>query len=257
MRTMNCRKVRREVEEAAPGQFLSSLASEHLSNCPECVTFKDQQTKLQEIMSGLGTVEAPDDFDFRLRARLAGERPGGVSRFPLTDLSFGFRSAAFATLLLVFGATLLFVSMRSSRDNSPLATVQTPVKVNAPLTETTSPGDQTSVAEVSTVSRVSPAADSNVRRPTVRSSALASARNSGRMKTRDLSSAPAPVLNSEDLNARASDFQIQGSRQPLKMSLDNGRGSSRTISLPTVSFGSQRVLSQNSYPLIASARGSW
>lgn len=257
MRTMNCRKVRREVEEAAPGEFLSSLAAEHLSNCPECVTFRDEQTKLQEIMSGLGTIEAPDDFDFRLRARLAGERPGGMSRFPLIGLSFGFRSAALATMLLMFGATLLFVSMRSTRDKSPSASLQTPANVTAPLTETASQGNQTSVAKVSTDSQVSPAADSNVRRPAVRSSALASARNAGRMKTRDLSSARAPVLNSDDLNARASDFQIQGSRQPLKMSVDNGRGSSRTISLPTVSFGSQRVLSQNSSPLIASARGSW
>ncbi len=258
MRTMNCANVRREVEEAPPGGFLSSPAAEHLSNCSECVTFRDEQTKLREIMSSLGTVKAPDDFDFRLRARLAGEKPGSVSRFPLTNLSFGFRAAALATMLLVFGATLMLVSMRSTRDHSPSAGLQT-----APVTGTEAPASvastaaapRPSVAEVTPDSAVSTVAPTSVPRP-VRSSALASARSTGRTKTRDLSARQAPVLNS-DLNARASDFQIQGSRQPLKMSLDDGRGSSRTISLPSVSFGSQRVLSQNTSPLIASARGSW
>jgi hypothetical protein len=259
MRTMNCGNVRREVEEAPPGGFLSSPATEHLSNCPECVTFRDEQTRLREIMSGLGTVKAPDDFDFRLRARLAGEKSGSVSRFSLTNLSFGVRSAALATMLLVVGATLFFVSLRSSRDTSPSASLQTPsTTTNAPLAETTSQGNQSSVAEVRPDSAVSTVAATNAPRPKSpgRSSAIASARDTGRTRTRDMSAAQARVLNS-DLNARASDFEIQGSRQPLKMSLDDGRGSSRTISLPSVSFGSQRVLSQNTLPLVASARGSW
>jgi hypothetical protein len=260
MRTMNCGNVRREIEEASPGGFLSSLAAVHLSNCPECVTFRDQQTRLREIMSSLGTVNAPDDFDFRLRARLAGEKPGSVARFPLTNLSFGFRFAALATMLLMFGATLLLVNMRSSRETSPSATLQTPgTTANAPLAvASTEAASQSSVAEVGRDSALSPAAATNVPRPKspVRSSALASARDTGRTRTKDMSAAQARVLNS-DSKSRASDFEIQGSRQPLKMSLDDGRGSSRTISLPSVSFGSQRVLSQNTSPLVASARGSW
>jgi hypothetical protein len=37
-------------------------------------------------------------------------------------------------------------------------------------------------------------------------------------------------------------FPIEASLQPLKVSLDDGRGNARTISFPTVSFGQQRVL---------------
>ena len=78
----------------------------------------------------------------------------------------------------------------------------------------------------------------------------------GRITSRDFGTAGAPVLKSSDLNARASDFEIRASRQPMKVSLENGQGGSRTISVPAVSFGSQRVLSQNA-SLMASARGSW
>lgn len=259
MRTMNCGNVRREVEDAPPGGFLSSSATEHLSNCSECVTFRDEQTRLREIMSSLGTVKAPDDFDFRLRARLAGEKSGSVSRFSVTNLSFGVRSAALATMLLVFGATLFLVSLKSARDTSPSATLQTQsTTTSARPAETTSQDNQSSVPEAGPASAVSTVAATNVPRSErpVGSSAIASARDTGRTRTRDMSAAQARVLNS-DSNSRASDFEIQGSRQPLKMSLDDGRGRSRTISLPSVSFGSQRVLSQNTSSLVASARGSW
>jgi hypothetical protein len=37
-------------------------------------------------------------------------------------------------------------------------------------------------------------------------------------------------------------FPIDASLQSLKFSLDDGRGNARTISVPTISFGSQRVL---------------
>ena len=39
-------------------------------------------------------------------------------------------------------------------------------------------------------------------------------------------------------------FPINASYQSHSVSVDNGRGTSRTISLPSVSFGSQRTLSQ-------------
>jgi hypothetical protein len=69
--------------------------------------------------------------------------------------------------------------------------------------------------------------------------------------TRDSSGTGAVVLNSNEGVA----FPIEASYQSLKVSIDNGRGSSRTISLPTVSFGSQRALLQDAS--IASARGAW
>src|SRR5882724_3625273 len=111
MRNMNCRNVRHEIEEAASRDLLSSEVNHHLSNCVACKTLFREQTRLQELVASLGTVEAPGDFDFRLRARLAGEKRGAEAQpFALGNFSFGLRSAAVATILLLIGSALMFVS---------------------------------------------------------------------------------------------------------------------------------------------------
>ncbi|MEK6279633.1 MAG: hypothetical protein AABN95_04700 [Acidobacteriota bacterium] len=254
---MDCQNLRREVDEAAPGDVLSAFASWHMTGCVECRTFNEQHHKLQNILSSLGTVEAPGDFDFRLRARLAGEKARGY-HFPLSNISFGFRTAVVATLLVVFGAAL-FLSFNSSRDNSLSVNNVTPA---AGVDGLQQPGAATlpNTDQLVAVDAIPEKVDKPIapkRRLGSGQFGIASARNNSGMGTRDMGSRPAPVIRAADLNARAADFPIEASSQPMKVSLDNGRGSSRTISLPPVSFGSQRVLGQGATPLMASARGSW
>jgi hypothetical protein len=47
-----------------------------------------------------------------------------------------------------------------------------------------------------------------------------------------------------DAHRQSAIFQIDASNslEPFKVSLDDGRGNARTISVPTITFGSQRVL---------------
>ena len=119
MRRMNCQIARREIEEAPAGAQLGGVVFDHLQSCASCATFSDEQGKLREIIGSLGTIEAPGDFDFKLRARLAGERPSASTHFHFGGFAFGARSAAFATLLLIFGVGLFFVSQRSVRETPP------------------------------------------------------------------------------------------------------------------------------------------
>jgi hypothetical protein len=255
MRTMNCKNVRREVDEAAPGDLLSAFARRHMSACRECRSFCEEHQKLQTMLSSLGTIEAPGDFDFRLRARLAREKAGS-SHFPLSNLSFGFRAAVVAVLLVVFGS-VAFLNFKPSSNNSLVANNATvdgqanqPVAVEAPQSKQVVANGTTPVA----------ANEGNIvpkRQVAPKLGALASARNTPRMGTRDMGSMPAKIIKASELNARVADYPIESSSQPMKVSLDNGRGSSRTISLPPVSYGSQRVMAQGSAPLMASARGSW
>jgi hypothetical protein len=258
MRTMNCQNVRREVDETAPGDLLSAFARRHMSACRDCRAFSEEHQKLQDILSSLGTIEAPGDFDFRLRARLAGEKAGNA-HFPLTfaSLSFGVRAAAIAALLLVFGSVAFF-NFRPSSNNSLVAHNPTPPTKSGDgqttPTEAVAPEARPVVA-VNTPSVT--VKEGNIvpkRGVTPRHAALASA---PRIGTRDMGSTPAPMFKASELNARVADYKIESSAQPMKVSLDNGKGSSRTISLPPVSFGSQRVMAQGSAPLMASARGSW
>ena len=81
------------------------------------------------------------------------------------------------------------------------------------------------------------------------------------MVAKDLSSLPAAVLKREESVASAGTspiFPIDASYQSLKVSLDDRTGASRTIWLPGVSFGSQRVLaSGKSSMMTTSAKGVW
>ena len=247
MRTTDCKNLRLEIDGATPGRLRSAFANRHIGECAECRSFSDETVKLQELLSSLGTVEAPGDFDFRLRARLAGEKPAS-NHFPLSGLSFGLRSAVVATLLLVFGSAL-FLSLRTTPNSVLTANNVTPParvqpNVNAPAPNTA----HVDTRPVATREAVT------ARNAGIKSSTMASSRGNSRMGTRDMASRPATIIKADDLVA---DFPIESSTQPVRVSLDNGRGSSRTISLPPVSFGSQRVMSQGSAPLLASARGSW
>ena len=73
MRETKCELVRRELDELMLEEEFSRATAEHLEACAGCREFQRQQTKLRQIVGGLGTVAAPPDFDFRLRARLANE----------------------------------------------------------------------------------------------------------------------------------------------------------------------------------------
>lgn len=252
MSTTNCRNVRREIEAADRGELLSPMAAEHIGNCGQCEAFSDEHAKLRQMVFNLGTVEAPDDFGFRLRARLAAENSRSTPWF-FGNLNFGFRSAALATLLLMFGAGMLWVNLRST--DSPAAIAETPTVTNPEKTATSS--DQTGSSPTMTAAATSSGSSvSDIFTGGQGPKVATSSRPVKRIVTRDMGTSTAKVNRPNELTARA-EFPIETSPQPLKVSVDDGRGSSHTISVSRVSFGSQRALSQNNSPLIASARGAW
>jgi hypothetical protein len=269
---MNCRRVRREIEEVATGDSMSLSATDHLKTCAECGAFRDDRLKLREMLSSLGSVEAPGDFDFRLRARLANEK-AGRQPFVMRNLSVGFRSVAVAAMLLLVGAALLIVNLRTRPNTSLLANEGKPSsdsvdqlkggeKASSPLTANAGP--KPTPPDVVNGTKNSPAVEKPSPRGGYgfRKSQVAWRRgdtgSSRRLQTQDLGSTGAKVLRPNAVDATGSSpFPIGTSFQSLKVSLDDGRGTSRTISLPSVSFGSQRVLAQDSSPLLASARSDW
>ena len=114
MRKNNCGVVRQELDELMLDEACSTSAAEHLRECAGCREFHQQQTKLRQIVGSLGTVSAPADFDFRLRARLANDSSSAV----LAYWPFARRGFALATVLLVFatGAVLLRERFESTGD---------------------------------------------------------------------------------------------------------------------------------------------
>jgi hypothetical protein len=243
----------------------------HVLICVACETLLREQTKLRELVSSLGTVEAPGDFEFRLRARLADQKRKVTQPFMLGNFPLGLRSSAVITILLLVGSALMFISFRNGsnaplkadatnvqpnqRESVPVASKET-VATNAPGAVSGSQIGKEGVLDASVNPSKAPA-HPQAKRHGSNGTELASRRDSQR--TRDLSSTSAAVLRRDQLaEAYAmSAFPIDAGYQSLKVSVDDGHGTSRTISLPTVSFGSQRSLSQGASPLMASARDAW
>lgn len=248
MRDKRCEPVRRELEELMLGDDFSAAATGHLQTCSDCRDFQRQQMKLRQIVGSLGTVSAPADFDFRLRARLAADSEAPGFRF----WTFTVKGLATAAVLVVFGVGTVVVWQRSHEPH-PAAVAVTPPQVEEPVQR--EEGNR----------QASSAAHGRETIPVVANNETSKSRKSDRrvasipkrtVSSIDFSSERANVVsNMRPAVNNAPVFPIEASVQLFKVSLDDGRGNARTISFPTVSFGSQRVLSTTANQL--APKGEW
>ena len=246
MRKNKCELIRRELDELMLHEAYSSTAVEHLRECAECREFQDKQTKLRQIVGSLGTVSAPPDFDFRLRARLANEA-GAASQFHYGALAR--RGFAVAAMVIVFATAGVLVrnviyqpattdQTASREEPKVLPPAPGPVETRAPIL--TGNSDQNIVTAAGPDKH--PQVVKNERPLT------ASYKSKRAVVAVDFSSQRADVINNMETVGKSASFPIDAASQPFKVSLDDGRGNARTISVPTISFGSQRIMqSANQY----------
>jgi hypothetical protein len=234
MRKNNCEEIRRELDELMLDEVCSASAVEHLKRCPACREFHETRTKLRQMVGSLGTIAAPPDFDFRLRARLANGSPGEGFHF----WSFARRGLAFAAVLVVFLTGIIvvrnIVNQQSAREVAETKPVvpQTPPKLVVPDAPPTSSA-LTAEVQPSTPQRNKP--DRSV---------ATGPRVNRRLATIDSAGIGAEVISgSEAIGSGATAvIAIDASLPSIKFSLDDGSGNSRTISVPAIRFGSQRML---------------
>ena len=265
MRAASCKAVCREIEEADHGQNLAASAMEHLKGCAQCQRFFDERQKLRQLVASLETVSAPADFDLRVRSRLARQRAEAGSGSFFSNSRFGVPSAAFATLVLVMGGLFAFRIWNAPSSDIAVKTETPPVSAtnvqSKPTESALQPHDETQVltaakSESSEAIRRDPRPKSKNRLK-----AAVASRNDRRFVTREFSSTGAPVVKKEEAVASlesAPIFPIETSSQPLRLSLDYSGGVSRTISVPALSFGSEKVLSGDGLSLVKnSPKGVW
>lgn len=236
MKEKRCEPVRHELEELMLNEDFSAATAEHLETCSDCRDFQRQQTKLRQIVGSLGTVNAPADFDFRLRARLAADSQAPSFRF----WSFAVRGVATAAVLVVFGVGAVMVWQRM-QNHQPPAVAVTPPQVAEPARHDGLVQSSHVSGEESYVTNPSVAENTTPPRKIRRSPIVNKSKPT--VSTMDFSSERANVVsNTRPASNNATVFPIEASLQSVRVSLDDGRGNARTISFPTVSFGSQRVL---------------
>jgi len=231
MREIKCETVRHELEELMLNDECSMYVTQHMRECGDCRDFHQKQTKLRQIVGSLGTVEAPPDFDFRLRARLANESSGNGIR--VMQWSFASKGFAAATMMLLFVGGAVYVrTIMNQPAKQAIADQRTeppqpppkPVENEARFDNAPSVVVSDNFSRSVTKERRAPLS----KRPT--------------LATVD-SGVKSPLLFS-DAPRHSAIFQIDASAslEPFQVSLDDGRGNARTISVPTITFGSQRVL---------------
>jgi hypothetical protein len=257
MNKSNCEAIRRELDEILLSESCSAAALEHLSQCNDCQEFHRKQTRLRQIVGGLSTVTAPADFDFRLRSRLASESTDS-SRYLNTFWLFSQRNAAVAMALIVlFSALVLlrqFTIRRTKPEHQAIQQVDKQKDIQFIRIEPEPEGAPASADVKLPHESISSSPSKSIVKREVQSNRQSMAVRKP-MVAADFGFGAAPVIKREQSLADAEAiFPIDASQQSFKVSLYDGRGNARTISLPTVSFGSQRVLPSGSQP---SSRGVW
>lgn len=116
---MNCQNFRTEIEELGRGATLTTRAELHAARCDSCRAFRSEGDALRALIGGLARVDAPGDFEFRLRSRIA--RSEGANARPASWRGF-VPGAAWLTAAgcLVF-ALSVFVNFRPGHTAAPQA----------------------------------------------------------------------------------------------------------------------------------------
>ena len=112
---MNCKQIREAIDTASRRNPYSGAVASHLNGCPDCRRYSDETTSLTRLLGAQPRVEAPPDFEFRLRARMlrAQAAPEIAPRGFLWKIlpgtfSWGQAGAAAAALTLVVTVSVFY-----------------------------------------------------------------------------------------------------------------------------------------------------
>lgn len=114
---MNCKKIREEIDTASRHNMRSGAVGSHLDACPDCRRYSDETASLTRLLGAQPRVEAPPDFEFRLRARLlraqaapAVDPRGFLWKILPGTFSWGQTVAAAAALTLVVSVSVFYIN---------------------------------------------------------------------------------------------------------------------------------------------------
>jgi hypothetical protein len=247
----DCKVFRREIGEASERGELSGTAAAHADVCRACGETLHARDAVRGLVRGLGKVEAPADFEFRLRARMAASKGAG-RRGPFGGLRLAYRFAPFAlaALFLVVSASLYFrQTPRGTTGVSAVATRQ--VAGNNAGTQSPAPSAHTD----SQGSTPAPFAEgepayspkSHALRASVSRQHVAARRATGGVREAAgaaLNTTVASVSAAEVIRGRTLSIPMETSASPLRLVLRDERGATRVVPVRSVSFGAQDLIAR-------------
>jgi hypothetical protein len=274
---MNCKAIRNEIEEAPDPRVLDNNVLAHIVSCPGCQSILKDRIGLDLLLKDLPAVEASSNFDWRLRARLDGERatiPGFHA-----NLFRGWGTARLAGVVAVLSLILAGVigygiRLRPNQTTGLVAKAEAMPSVKATgyanlLRDIIVRGDASSGALETGSTQISSAVrqhdplanESKTRFPKHQRREVS--RTDG-LRIVDLAVRPPTVLfgnradksNFIDVADASGSFSVP--ERDLRVKLPEARGQMRTVSLKSVTFGSQQMLEHGGRVISSSsAQGIW
>jgi hypothetical protein len=256
----DCQAWRNEIEESAADAAISAGARAHLSACVGCRAARDEGEKLRGLLGELDRIEPPPDFDFRLRARMAGRGTAARPAFSGRSYALGFVAAACVVALCAL-ALLRTPSPGPETTSDHQASVITTTGETAARFAGDSGGrfDQSGEAlraDVSSEKAGVAAATTQIRRRKSvahtavreRIGATVAARARGESVYGSYSApirTAAPVTGESAGNQRRPlAIPVGNTEEPLRVLLRDESGAVRFVPTRTVSFGAQQIVAR-------------
>jgi hypothetical protein len=244
-----CEAYRVLIEEAADrGAEHAPALGAHLGACAPCREFRRERAALLELLGGLEKVDAPDDFEFRLRARIARQRAAEKSLLRRLRFAPGLASAAVAACLLA-AAALYFRAPLDANNNQVAARPDAPA---APVSNSVAEAEAARHNQVAAVNpeqngpgeRAVEEQDKPQRRARVAEEKASAQRPRRASREDNFGVRTAPVVDVSKGRQLASHSETQGvalrtSPETLRVVLRDARGESYVLPMRSVSFGAQ------------------
>jgi hypothetical protein len=245
MNSSQCRVTRQEIEQSELHQRLGAETLLHLESCQPCREFQLERARLRELIGSLEPVAAPGDFEIRLRARIAADRKQSARASFFNRFVVSTPAIAVAALIVMSTGGIVWLAQHQRNQESASASKAPPRAGQVGSTVSTTNDKPLESNFYQTAPANNP--------PVV----LTAQGPKGRNPYRDLSDKSS---GGREAIGRATDFSITGAEsirqgeqrtgdvslsapvKPLVVSLEDNSGTKRRISLPPVSFGSQRLV---------------
>jgi hypothetical protein len=280
---MNCQKCQFEIEELETGESLSETARAHLSSCPACRAFHDGRQSLKKLVGSLAPVQAPPDFDFRLRARINAAKSGGRHQSTAWWRSFITSAPALglaATFALLVAAVVFYNQTRTGPVQNAKPDIianqsngQMPEQVSVnPSSPTVRAPEVTPPPSDESMKDANPAVAMKVKRERSRASregkngarheSIQPDANESQIVTNETAVRPAPQImpkGASPFNAGMNqivELPVRSASQPMRIFVNDQSGAKRRVTLAPVTFGSQDFANLD-HARMASGQGIW
>jgi hypothetical protein len=277
---MNCRTCQFEIEELEMNARLGDEARAHLSACSVCRAFHDERQSLKELIESLPPVNAPQDFDIKLRARINAARSGGNHRPAWRSfIASAPATALAATFALLVAGVLIYKQTRPAPydGNQPQAIAGKSMETKIEGTDAKSAKTNEVIETQGQIGAgneqeegmtIASAGTKRSRTRSIVDDRHSTRREPPRPKTNveplpsnDLAVGPAPQIvpkGSMPFNTgmnQVVELPVRSASQPMRVFVNDRDGAKRRVTLAPVTFGSQDFAGLK--PQMVSSQGIW